>query len=134
MRRRLLLFLACLFVVLAAGVHALLLTAPTDRINSQTFEIIHLRMTNEEVEAIVGGPEGIYAPAPKRDGAALVTDIYVNNCFMVFGPVVPRRWQGERGMLVVVFNERGRVVEKVFVPWEGEEPLLAKLHRWLGLG
>jgi hypothetical protein len=91
-------------------------------------------MTKEEVETIVGGPAGIYAPAPPKDGAALVTDLYMNNCDTVWGPVVSERWQGEQGILVVVFDPGGRVVDKFFAAWESDELFLAKLRRCLGFG
>jgi hypothetical protein len=130
----LLLLLGCVFAVLVIAHLLFRLTASSQRINEESFDDIQSGMTEGEVEAVVGAPAGIYAPTPRKDGAALVTDLYTNNCDTVWGPVVPKRWQGKRGILVVVFDPGGRVVDKFFAPWESDESLLAKLRRWLGFG
>src|SRR5687768_7409723 len=60
MRKRLLTTLAVLAVLLAGGYLTLWWTAPRHNISQAGFDAIQLGMTQEEVEAILGGPPGIY--------------------------------------------------------------------------
>ena len=119
--------------ILLAAYLAFCLATPRDGVTQQGFEKIQVGMTHHEVQAIVGGPPRVVASGPTRDGAALVADLYVNNCDTVWGKVVPERWHGEQGILVVLFDQRGRAVDKLFVPWERNQSVLGKLRRWLGL-
>src|SRR5436305_1303067 len=93
------------------------LAVPRDGITQRNCEAIQVGMTEAEVHSIVGGPPEIAPPRPTRDGAALVADLYINNSDTVWGQVVPERWHGERGVLVVLFDQRGRALDKLFVPW-----------------
>lgn len=111
MRKRLLLILGCLAVVLLAGYVALRLTAPNHQVRLENFEKIKLRMTEEEVEAILGVPASFYAPAP---GA------------------LNKKWVTQ-GFCISVLFRNGQVTGIIRGSDGGSEPFLDKLRRCLGI-
>jgi hypothetical protein len=130
-RKHLLLLFACLVAVLLAGYVTLRLTTPSHRITVESFEAIQVGMTEKEVEDIIGVPAGIYAP-----GA--LTGLYGfdkerSRATRGLDRKPGKEWVARDVCIFVGFKD-GRVVE-TFRGWpQGyDEPLLAKLRRWLGV-
>lgn len=131
MRKRLLLILGCLVAVLLAGYLTLWLTAPRHHITEENVAAIKEGMTEGEVEAILGVKAGDYSS--KQTGGQF-EDIGTT------GPdIVKSRggkyWVGEETGVWVRFDEAGQVADiwpGFFIP-SGNESLLAKLRRWLGI-
>jgi hypothetical protein len=152
MRKRLLLILGCVASVLLAGYLTLRLTAPQrHRITKENVEAIQKGMTEEEVDAILGVPAGVYSSGI-RTGYPLFDSIMEDHgvpdgCFytdgdgIIFIPIelVQKRggkeWAGDDACVYVRFDETGRVAETkrglVFRLWN--ESFLTKLRRWMGM-
>jgi len=139
-RKRLLLIFASLAAVLLAGYGSLRLTAPRHRITEENFEAIQKGMTEEEVEAILGVPAGVYVSGA-RTGWYRLSE---GRGFSLKGPVliwlfggnewVAKEWVAKEISVVVWFHKDGRVAQTC-KGWteSGNEPFLAKLRRWLGM-
>jgi len=141
-KRRLLCFGFLLFL-LAAGFAMLAATAPKDRINRQTSELIHPRMTVEHVEAILGVPPGDYrtgeveyeraGPDAARDFTELDNVIFDMDFIAGKRRLRIENWDGNEGRLWVCFDQSDLVVTSSFVPGKLKSPgILDRIHRWLG--
>jgi hypothetical protein len=132
-KRRLLLCLALLAPLGLGGGLLVLLAHPRHRINQGSYERIKQRMTLEEVEAILGGPplRGNFWDY-SRDWDAQVREtvfLFWMNHFDGFNPD-SYLWVGDRGAIVVAFNESGKLMWKEMceLPRQG---LLDKLRHLL---
>jgi outer membrane protein assembly factor BamE (lipoprotein component of BamABCDE complex) len=137
-RKRLLLILGCL----AAGLLAVFWTLPlktfrNDKITLGSREKIRVGMTEREVETILGGPAGVYAPV-RNTGEYCVSGFTPSSVAMVSGKNLIQRqggkeWVGETTAFLVQFDQNGKVstfMAGLAIP---NESFLDKLRRWLGL-
>src|SRR5260370_221872 len=130
MRKRLLIILGCLVVVLLAGYGMLWLTMPRT-INEENFQAINKGMTENEVEAILGGRCSSNAPLgclyfSQGGWGNLVKEEFVRNRH-------GKEWKGKISCLFICFNETGRVEETYLGFVIQDESFLAKVRRWLGM-
>jgi hypothetical protein len=122
-RIRFLLILAVAVVLLAGAV--LIFFGPNPNITGESCEQIKPGMTQREVESILGCPAGDYR---KNKG----------HRFGITGLPPPPRgqlWFGREGMVVVIFDENGRVTHAGFIVADEPEPTesyLDRLRLWLG--
>jgi hypothetical protein len=138
MRKRLLLILGCLVSVLLAGYGTLRLTAPPQhRITEENIAAIKLGMTEKQVEAILGGPAGIYAfgavtghypwpmhCSPPITGLDLAKETGGKG----------KEWVAKDISIFVLFDGEGRVRRTIEGRSEiGTDSFLDKIRRWLGM-
>jgi hypothetical protein len=145
MRKRLLFLVTVLAVVLLGGYLLLWLTAPRHRITLESFEQIKAGMTETEVEIVLGqvgdeSPVGSVHPGIKRFLEQIrrsgVPDIRRVSYGPGYGSEDIARWKtwlGENCCILAGFNEQGKLIDKHITLRAGEESLLAKLRRWVGL-
>jgi hypothetical protein len=119
-------------VLLLGGVACWLLLPPrpTSGVTRANYKAIRERMTQVEVEAILGGPAGNYTtrdvdPLPERS-----VDAASRLGFLLRG----QWWMGDEGNVWIIFDETTRVIEAEFEPMRLKSPpLRVKLRRWLGI-
>jgi outer membrane protein assembly factor BamE (lipoprotein component of BamABCDE complex) len=141
MRKRLLILLVCLISVLLAGYVTLRLTAPRHRITEENFAAIQKGMTEEEVEAILGAPAGVYGSGDKTGNYFVrITRIPREGFTFRSGLDLIRtrggkEWVGEAISVYIIFDETGGVKEALggFFLHNVPESFLAKLRRWVGI-
>jgi hypothetical protein len=114
-----------LFVFVPWRLHA----PPRCRINRAGFDQIQNGMQRAEVQAILGGPEGIYVSAKTREVIPTEKPWPVPGCFARY-----RRedWWSEQGRIEVYFKPDGTVGGKTF--WEVrtvERSWTECIQRWL---
>jgi outer membrane protein assembly factor BamE (lipoprotein component of BamABCDE complex) len=152
-RKRLLLILICLASVLLSGYLALrLMSLSNDKITQENFDKIKLGMTENEVEALLGGPAGVYTfkaitgQYSVRGGRQ--RDVMIDESRWTLGRGFAilsgldlikekggKEWVAEEYAVFVRFDEHGRVVESEW-SWFGvieNESFLARLRRWLDM-
>jgi hypothetical protein len=129
-RRRLLLFgLPVALVLLGLGILAL--WPRPSAINPENDANIRDGMTRAEVEDLLGGP------ARNESG---LPDNFINDAFVVTNPLRPggrpldeQRWASPGYLVVVLFDDSGRVVRHTRFAFEVDRSFLDKLRRWLHL-
>src|SRR5438128_1843474 len=95
------LVLACIVLALLAGPLALWLTAPRPCINQESYDQLRLRMNEQEVETLLGGPAGDYSTKaipwfePSRTKESLAHGVEV------------RRWIEDKATIEVWFDRQG---------------------------
>jgi hypothetical protein len=135
-RRRLLLFgLAAALVVL--GVATLVLWPRRSAITHENADRIQEGMTLAEVEQLLGGP------ARNESG---MPDNFINDAFVIADPgevkagrlrpgprpLEDRRWAAPGFVVIVQFDDTGRVVQQQRCEFDADNSLFGKLRRWLG--
>ena len=102
------------------------LTAPSHRIDAESYENIKKGMTENEVEGIFGVPAGDYDPPMKNERIYPVSDLFV--------PAVPaeaKEWKG-RGLVVTIwFDDTGKVFHSQ-MRGRYSETFLDKVRGFLG--
>ena len=109
-RRRILIGIGASMALVAVGLVVFVLTRPQPTIDPATASRIARGMTEAEVDAVVGAPEGSYGR-----GAFLGRqefDIFKS----IVGSTKRKRWSGEQGIILVWFDSQGRVMAAEYVP------------------
>lgn len=127
MKMRVLKRLAILAVVAAAGFFVLVVTTPEPPVSKRSFAQIDGTMTEKDLTAFLGPANGDYTMLAKR---AYSSDTV---SFTDSKAVSSKIWQGKGQGILVTFGEDGRVKDALYVRYEREENLIAKLKRWLRL-
>ena len=126
-KRELLVLFVSIMLLLASAVCWLIPPpSPTSRINRKNFDMIRAGMNEEEVDAILGGPEGDYSTGEVEpvDGFILLDT--------TFG-VLPSRWQGDEANVCVSFDEKGKVLGTLLSRTRLKSPpFREKIRRWIG--
>jgi hypothetical protein len=123
-RRLLLLGLAAVLVLLGVGVLALWPRRPA--ITRANAEKIQMGMTLAEVEELLGGPARNESNMP---------DNFINDAFEFHDcarPFEDKRWASPAYVVIVEFDDSGRVTGHFIFDFHGES-LLDRLRRWLRL-
>jgi hypothetical protein len=117
--------LACLGL-LGAGIWVS--TASRHGVDRDRFERIRMGMTENEVEAVLGGPAGNYA---KGDVVVLCRS------HRVLAPhpdgIEPKKWTCDEAIIFVYFADDKVVAKEVQDIPTYKEPLFARFRRWVGL-
>ena len=127
MNKRLLVRLAILALVAAAGFFVLVLTGPEPLVSKRSFARIDGTMTEQDLVAFLGPPNGDETMLAKRAYDADTVS------FTDRKAVFSKTWQGQGQGIHVTFVEFGTVKDALYVRYEREESLIAKLKRWLRL-
>jgi hypothetical protein len=122
-RRTLLVALAALAVVVAAGV--VVLWPRANRVTRENFDRLRLGMTRGEVVAVLG-PAGDYAATdtkpdlPSESGQVLAAPLQpmpVSTTSVYYYPMAPlKRWIGDRSEIDIEFDEAGTVKSALYMP------------------
>jgi hypothetical protein len=113
-RRRILLGVGALMALVAVGLVVFVLIRPRPTIDEATKNRIQPGMTEAEVDAIIGAPEGVYTPGNFITGQkAFEIGIAMQ------GAAKRKKWVGEHGMIQVFFDNQGKVITAMFfnAPW-----------------
>jgi hypothetical protein len=102
---------------------------PRSAITAQNAAKIEDGMTLAEVEAILGGPARNDSDLP---------DNFINDAFVVRNlrgrpPSAEKRWATNISVVVVHFDDAGRVIQQVHFAYDMERSPWDKLRHWLGL-
>jgi hypothetical protein len=134
-----LMFLGCIAAVLLALFWMLpLKTSRNDKITLESREKIRVGMTEQEVEAILGGPAGVYAPVRNTGEYCVSSGFTSSSVAMVSGKSLIQRqggkeWVGETTAIFVQFDQNSKVstfMAGLAIP---NESFFTKLRRWLGM-
>jgi hypothetical protein len=129
-RKRVLFLAGCVAAVLVASYLALRWAAPRHHINKEGFDAIRVGMSEQEVEAILGGPPGDYSAT----GAVPCPAAYASSGTLLDRGVEDlRSWVGDDAAINVAFDAGGLVVWKDQVPilMHTREALLDRVRSWL---
>ncbi|MCI0743828.1 MAG: hypothetical protein L0Y58_00330 [Verrucomicrobia subdivision 3 bacterium] len=134
MKKRFLVRLGVLLLLAAAAfVFVLWWTTPNHRINVDSFKKIKNGMTLDEVVQIVGVPPGHYGAPSKNPGTIyLLASDAVLDPFKFEGTEHVEEWHSDVGKLMLILNKEHIVIAAQFESY-GDDGLLAKIRRWLGL-
>jgi hypothetical protein len=116
---------ACLGLATCAGWWRL--SAPP-RINWDDFRQLKAGMTQEEVEAILGGPPGDYSAGPPQNKQN-ITISFADD------PILTRKeWRSDTLKIAVGFDDQGRLARSGMAGDIGPRPSIwQRLRVWLGL-
>jgi len=108
-RRRILIGLGVFMVLVVAALVVFILTRPQPTIDPATASRIARGMSEAEVDAVIGAPEGSY-------GRGSILGRQEFDIFKTIGGSAKRkRWSGERGIILVWFDSQGRVMLAEYV-------------------
>jgi hypothetical protein len=127
-RRRLLLF-ALIAGTAIVGTFAAWLLWPHSAITRENAAKIQMDMTLAEVEELLGGPARNESNMP---------DNFINDAFVVARhrgaqPFEERRWASPGFVVLVHFDDSGRVIRLTNFDFNVDRSLIDKLRRWLRL-
>jgi hypothetical protein len=114
--------------MLAAWVGVVLCLRHASRPRSVTaaFDQIEVGMASNDVEAILGGPEGRYAATPRHYELPPPVE-YIGPDIKELYVTGPRCWEFEDGMVIVFFDVEGKVCLKQFAPVKRRKNLAEKV-------
>ena len=127
MKKRVLARLAILALVAAVGFFILVFTTPEPPVTKRSFDRIDGTMTEKDLMAFLG---------PANGDATILAHRAYDAETVSFGDskaVFSKTWQGQGQGIHVTFDEDGTVKDAVYVRYEREENLIAKLKRWFRL-
>jgi len=108
-RRRILIGLGLFMVTVAAALTVFVLTRPRPVIDEATKNRIQRGMTEAEVDAIIGAPEGIYTPGNFITGQKAF-DVLIT----MPGTAKRKKWVGEQGLILVFFDNQGKTIAAMY--------------------
>lgn len=108
-RRRILIGLGVFMVLALAVLAVFMLTRAQPTIDPATASRIARGMTEAEVDAVIGAPEGSYGRGSFLGRQEF--DIFKT----IGGSTKRKRWSGEDGMILVWFDSQGRVMLAEYV-------------------
>jgi hypothetical protein len=120
-------WLALFPVILLLGLGAAFLLWPRDRITGESHDMIHMGMTEKEVEDILGGPGIPYQEATQITGA--LNRLELIDQARKWDSKNTKTWLGQRGIMNVEFDQGGKVKATAFTR---EPHFLDPLRDWLG--
>lgn len=109
-RRRLLIAFGVFTILVAVALAVFILTRTRLNIDAATAARISQGMTEAEVDAVIGGPEGSYG----RGFLLGRTEFDVGK--VIVGAAKRKRWSGDLGIILVWFDGGGRVMLAEFLP------------------
>ena len=127
MKQSVLVRLAILALVAAVGSLVLVFTIPEPPVSKRSFARIGRTMTEKDLMAFLGPANGDETILAKRAYDALFRE------FRDGKAVFSKTWQGQGQGIHVTFGDDGTVKDALYVRYEREETLIAKLKRWLRL-
>jgi hypothetical protein len=130
-RKRLLLIIAAMVAVLAAGSVALRLAAPRHRITLENTRTIQRGMTEKEIEEILGVRAGDYS-STKPGGTFLYHQQAVTGMELV-RMRGGKFWASDETSVWLRFDDAGRVAEVFCGSYYEQDSLLDKIRDWLGM-
>jgi outer membrane protein assembly factor BamE (lipoprotein component of BamABCDE complex) len=124
MRRRRGLLFSAAAVVLALLAVAVWVVPPRTKITPENAAKIEEGMTLAKVEELLGGPA--------RNESDLA-DNFINDAFVLVEsrPFIDRRWASRGYVVLVAFDDSGRVLRHSDMAFDVDRSFLDKLRRWL---
>jgi hypothetical protein len=113
--------LAAVLIVLLLGFGTAVILWPRDRITAESLARIHIGMTEDDVEEILGGP----GKRPPFETKQVVVKLGV--------PETSRFWIGRFGFIEIEFDNDDRVKDKYFRAVQPSElTLIDRIRDWFG--
>jgi hypothetical protein len=114
-RRRILIGIGAVTTLVLVTLVIVVLTRPQPVINQATADQIQQGMTEAEVDAIIGAPQGNYNPGNYFTGRE-----DVEFPLWAADAVKRKKWTGGQGVILVFFDNQGKVVGRFFfrVDWQ----------------
>lgn len=109
-RRKILIALGAFMTLVALVLGAFVFSRPRPQIDPATAAQLKGGMTEAEVDAVIGAPEGHYGPGfllGRRDFDVFKT---------LAGAAKRKKWTGEHGIILVWFDNQGRMLLAEFIP------------------
>lgn len=100
-------------------------TIPRHPITREAFEQIRLGMTEQEVEAVLGGPPGDYSSGTMT--------FVIEGKYRRGEGTEPKDWASDEGHIRVWFGDGKVAGRQFFDAIVIEDPFFNKLRRWMGL-
>ncbi len=127
MKKKVLVRLTILALVAAVGFFVLVYTTPEPPVSKRSFARIDGTMTDKDLTAFLGPANG--------DATMLAKRAYDADTVSFGGSkaVFSKTWQSQGQGIHATFGEDSRVRDAIYVRYEREESLFAKLKRWFRL-